>query len=64
MQRIAPNNQYEPTYYIEVWRAGKGIPTMYFLNHMDYFSEQISYKTICVFKIRPNQIPTKHNFNK
>lgn len=64
MQRIAPNNQYEPTYYIEVWRAGRETPTRYFLNSMKYFSGQISCKTIAIFKIRENRIPTKHNFNK
>ena len=57
-QRIAPNNQLPATYIIEVWRAGQATPVRYFLNSVKYFSNNISEKTIAIFRIRENKLPT------
>ncbi|OYY99550.1 MAG: hypothetical protein B7Y37_13750 [Sphingobacteriia bacterium 28-36-52] len=63
MNRIAPNNQFKAEYIIEVWKGHKD--TLYFEYPAWYFKfPPSSFKTLAVFKVRQNKLPTKHNFNK
>jgi galactose-1-phosphate uridylyltransferase len=70
-QRIAPNNQYPPTQFLEVWKSKGGTLMQHnaktdikFLETTIGVTSAHGHKTIVVFKIRPNVLRTKHNFNK
>ena len=71
MQRIAPNNQLPATHFIEVWKGDfskraiqapiENINDIEFLISGGY--DNISYgTTVAIFRIRENQLPTKHKF--
>lgn len=69
-QRIAPNNQLPATHFIEVWRGlfrkthNGDIGEIEVIDNYLESTQSLGYRTIAVFKIRCNIVPTKHNFNK
>ena len=69
-QQIAPNNQYEASHFIEVWRGlfrkthNGDISEIEDIDSYLESTQLLGYRTIAVFKIRCNIVPTKHNFNK
>lgn len=80
MNRIAPNNQLPATHFIEVYSDGcttnmqDRISLSYHKPYspfdMEYLdrnlrkTKQVNLYTVCLFRIRENKLPTKHNFNK
>lgn len=69
-QRIAPNNQLPATHFVEVWKyyvskefdmTYKPYPIEELIHHLE---DTIHYrhKTIAIFRIRENKLPTKHKF--
>lgn len=67
-QRIAPNNTLPATHFIEVWRGIKGNAYQGFIMRLSNFSSTLDgtrrsgCKTIAIFRIRENKLPTLHNF--
>jgi len=70
MNRIAPNNQLPATHFIEVWKGGtqkihnSSMEEIKYLSNCLHATKVLCYKTIAIFRIRENKLPTKHNFNK
>lgn len=70
MQRIAPNNNLPATHFIEVWKHKSfkdlQISDCYEIQDIDEliagFTKTINYKTIAIFRIRENKLPTLHKF--
>jgi len=67
MQRIAPNNQLPATHFIEVWKGHSPINTTKIkrIEDLEFCLEtttDVFGKTIAIFRIRENQLPTKHKF--
>ena len=68
MNRIAPNNQLPATHFIEVWKGAT--PKIYnasmekikYLSNCLDATKSLCYKTIAIFRIRENKLPTKHKF--
>ena len=71
--RIAPNNSLPATHFIEVWRTPvfyvyiyvyeKRKPITFFKRCLDATVASRG-KTIAIFKIRENKLPTLHNFKQ
>ena len=68
-QRIAPNNNLPATHFIEVWSNGiyenrsrfpEKISKLSFHLNATKFRDNI--KTIAIFRIRENKLPTLHKF--
>lgn len=65
----APNNQFPATHFIEVWRGVKGNTYQGFIIRLIHFNSTVEHtryaggKTIAIFRIRENKLPTKHDFN-
>lgn len=69
--RIAPNNQFPATHFIEVWNR-KGAPYVQYKDKhnvtdmllLESFLGRTAHigdiYTTAIFKIRPNQVPCKH----
>lgn len=67
IQRIAPNNQFPATHFIEVWKGKYKTHTewqepIWFFNYKVKATLEIGGKTIAIFRIRENKLPTKHKF--
>lgn len=68
MQRIAPNNQLPATNFVEVYKHtdyGYEQCTCNTIDVMGFsldFTYMCGHKTIAIFKIRENKLPTKHKF--
>ena len=68
-QRIAPNNQYPATHFIEVFVSGKPLD-WYNVRDIEVLDDDLSVTghtscplhTIAIFRIRENKLPTKHKF--
>ena len=66
-QRIAPNNQFPATHFIEVWKKPtSGSSTfngkIHLIKYFELVPIDILWPTIAIFRIRQNQLPTKHKF--
>lgn len=78
MNRIAPNNQFPATHFIEVWSDGttnnqqdrfykKDFSTcnvfeLFWLPENLQRTVRNNLYTVCLFRIRENKLPTKHKF--
>lgn len=67
MNRIAPNNQLPATHFIEVWKGQYdyylgNLNDIFFLNDNLIATAFANGKTIAIFRIRENKLPTKHKF--
>ena len=77
IKRVAPNNQFPATHFIEIWKHKideKRINLIYRFDETDcHFIQEldevladtantINYKTVAIFKIRLNQLPTLTKF--
>ncbi|HJV19311.1 MAG TPA: hypothetical protein VJ552_05480 [Sediminibacterium sp.] len=78
MQRIAPNNALPATHFIEVFKGKRETNQEYVKYWSDTYrllcneirsldqslakSNEYKYKTIAIFRIRENKLPTKHKF--
>lgn len=68
MQRIAPNNQLPATHFVEMYNDGyewnysyKPVPIKNIIIGIG-ISNMLGFKTIAIFRIRENKLPTKHKF--
>ncbi len=68
MKRIAPNNRLPATHFVQVW---KGEQCVHYCSpkHISVLHSNVtkvlkygSFKTIAVFHIRENKLPTNHKF--
>ena len=67
MNRIAPNNQFPATHFVEVWKGKYRTHTkrpkpIWYFNSKVKATLEIGGKTIAIFRIRENKLPTKHKF--
>ena len=70
MNRIAPNNSLPATHFIEVYDFKVYDYCEYTKNPLEIFdiedslflTEVLGGKTVAIFKIRKNKLPTLHNF--
>lgn len=79
IKRVAPNNAYPATHFIEIWRHKTADTRWYKWYKFDAFdcdpiqeleevladtANSFNYKTVAIFKIRENKTSTLYQFNQ